>query len=435
MAYCTSTIANSTSIVNHSQSNSNLNQNMALPKPRKTAIKIVLPQLASGSFGCVYRVQNTDNRKSVVKQIKVQSNLTDCIRELKVMSLVSHPNIMSSLDNWTDNVDDETLLFIEMPEAHCTLTAILKGKIPLLKTETHHITLSIARGLEALHIHCIIHRDLKPDNVLLVGNLWKIADFGLSRFVELTEYTRRVGTPFYMAPETSGSKYDERVDIFSLGIMMEEMGIRGEMVKLASHKDAENRPSAKDMRRWLEKHCKCSSIRPEILKSIVAEKKKQFGIATKFYNLKNAPSNTNTHFRKEFENYFGEKVCEYDTDQSLDSDVCDFVENWHCSDDYLVNKIQDIHTADEDNIDFVSEQEQEEEEEEEKEEEKDGSDNEISCLVCGTSACSRCSRCKRAFYCSKEHQKADWKRHKKECIDIRRNVLFQRASKGGLEDT
>ncbi|XP_058796793.1 egl nine homolog 1 isoform X2 [Phymastichus coffea] len=39
------------------------------------------------------------------------------------------------------------------------------------------------------------------------------------------------------------------------------------------------------------------------------------------------------------------------------------------------------------------------------------------CEVCGKSdRLLRCSRCKSIFYCTKEHQKLDWKRHKRQCV-------------------
>ncbi|XP_044747045.1 egl nine homolog 1 isoform X2 [Coccinella septempunctata] len=44
------------------------------------------------------------------------------------------------------------------------------------------------------------------------------------------------------------------------------------------------------------------------------------------------------------------------------------------------------------------------------------SSNIISCAVCGhTDKLYSCSRCKLIFYCSKEHQKKDWKKHKVDC--------------------
>lgn len=38
------------------------------------------------------------------------------------------------------------------------------------------------------------------------------------------------------------------------------------------------------------------------------------------------------------------------------------------------------------------------------------------CAICGVVANNKCGACSLVVYCSKEHQKAHWKKHKNECI-------------------
>jgi len=72
----------------------------------------------------------------------------------------------------------------------------------------------------------VAHRDLKPENILLVSkdksNLdIKVTDFGFSCFFEPeTGLEIQLGTALYMAPEIiNAQKYDEKVDIWSIGII------------------------------------------------------------------------------------------------------------------------------------------------------------------------------------------------------------------------
>ncbi len=40
----------------------------------------------------------------------------------------------------------------------------------------------------------------------------------------------------------------------------------------------------------------------------------------------------------------------------------------------------------------------------------------LECAFCGTEAGKKCGKCKAVFYCGVEHQKKDWTRHKKDCL-------------------
>lgn len=89
-------------------------------------------------------------------------------------------------------------------------------------------------GVEAAHLENVWHRDLKPENVLWceTGSELVIADFGIAHFEEDEIYTAvetrvadRMANFRYSAPEqrVRGQKVDHRADIFSLGLLLNEL--------------------------------------------------------------------------------------------------------------------------------------------------------------------------------------------------------------------
>lgn len=104
------------------------------------------------------------------------------------------------------------------------LFVYLKKRSKLSESEIKRLFKQVCEAVAYLHGKRIIHRDLKPENILLDSEKnAKLCDFGWSALKSRVR-TTFCGTYEYMAPEIfSYQRYDEKVDIWSLGILLYEL--------------------------------------------------------------------------------------------------------------------------------------------------------------------------------------------------------------------
>ncbi|WWC69471.1 uncharacterized protein I206_103412 [Kwoniella pini CBS 10737] len=142
-------------------------------------------------------------------------------REIVIMKLIDHPNVMSLYDVW--ETAKELYLVLEYVEGGELFDYLVsQGRLP--PDEASRYFQQIIAGVDYCHRFNICHRDLKPENLLLDAekNI-KIADFGMAALEPSDKLLETsCGSPHYASPEiVAGMSYHGAAsDIWSCGVIL-----------------------------------------------------------------------------------------------------------------------------------------------------------------------------------------------------------------------
>ena len=212
--------------------------------------------IGKGAFGNVYLGKDkTTKEYFAVKLIsKVSLKKSQSIEyfknEVSILKKINHPNIIK-FRGLLENEDYYYLL-----TEYCNGGTLYRAmrfynknySKPIKEKIVRYFIFNILNGIIHLNKNNIIHRDIKSDNILLhydneqdlITNNYlkakvKIIDFGFARFLKKNELAGSlVGTPMYMEPLILNSLlvykkkkidgfYNEKVDVWSLGILTYEL--------------------------------------------------------------------------------------------------------------------------------------------------------------------------------------------------------------------
>jgi len=205
-----------------------LNFNDLLDKEDVDEIFTLEEEIAAGSFGTVYKGTHVPTGKTMAIKIITPDEdeiPEDLMIEIAFLKQVNHPNIIKYYGGYRKG--DE--IFIAMELCSCCARDIFEyTEDPLLESEIALIMYESLKGLEYMHQNNYIHRDIKAANILIGEDATvKLIDFGVSS-LNAKKAKTFVGTPYWMAPEVIDSKnglstYDEKIDIWSIGITCIEL--------------------------------------------------------------------------------------------------------------------------------------------------------------------------------------------------------------------
>ncbi|CDW73027.1 protein kinase domain containing protein [Stylonychia lemnae] len=186
----------------------------------------VLAVIGKGGYGEVKKVIHRltgDVRamKIIKKESCDEGYLKSLSNEINILRQLDHPNINKLYEIYQDK---HHIYMITEFLGGGELFDILVKKRCLGESIAAKIIKQVLQAINYCHSKKIVHRDLKPENLMLEAeDQWnvKVIDFGLSRyFSNDKKMCQRLGTPYYIAPEVLKKKYDEKCDIWSIGVIL-----------------------------------------------------------------------------------------------------------------------------------------------------------------------------------------------------------------------
>lgn len=205
-------------------------------------------EIGKGGLGVVYQATDLISEKRVALKFLLDDQAKEDLttnqkyfeREIKILSEIQHPNIVSILDSgFSNNRPFFVMDYVEGKSVEELLREEKTWPVPRVL----NLLQQLCPALYAMHSKNIVHRDLKPGNIMIekIGDSERaiLLDLGIAKMVsgsnenslmkEITKTGTIVGTLGYTSPEQClDAELDDGVDIYSLGIIVYQL-LTGEM--------------------------------------------------------------------------------------------------------------------------------------------------------------------------------------------------------------
>ena len=145
-------------------------------------------------------------------------------REIEVLKVCQHPNIVSMTDLFETN--EQTHIVLEHLKGGDLFDYLKYRHFKIDEARARDIALQIGKALKYLHSFGIVHRDLKLENIMMTDNtssaVPKLIDFGLAKMIGPNEKANEpFGTLGYVAPEILKKEpYSFSCDVWSYGCII-----------------------------------------------------------------------------------------------------------------------------------------------------------------------------------------------------------------------
>jgi len=185
-----------------------------------------------GRINSIFKVLDINNNKYYALKNFYHHDKEFYSKEIKIMKSLKSKYIIELKDNFYDKENEAYCIVMELCDGN--LRDILEKYKPkgLPLNMINKIFIQLNEALKVMIHNGYTHRDLKPENILIKytdenkNNFdIKLTDFGLyTEKIHSSVHTNTfAGTQNYMAPEVETFEYNNKCDLWSLGVILYEL--------------------------------------------------------------------------------------------------------------------------------------------------------------------------------------------------------------------
>ncbi|KAF3334302.1 putative calcium-dependent protein kinase [Carex littledalei] len=172
------------------------------------SVRICYSKLTGEHFACKALLKDTGEENTAHIEVEIMQHLS------------GHPGVVTLKEVFDDT--EKFYIIMELCSGGRLSDFLVKERARFCERNAAEVVKELMGIVKYCHEMGVVHRDIKPENILLTeSGRMKLADFGLAtRLSDGQKLSGFFGSPAYVSPEVLTGYYNEKTDIWGVGVLL-----------------------------------------------------------------------------------------------------------------------------------------------------------------------------------------------------------------------